>query len=428
MKISPARIAAFDVLLRIERDAALSSVLLPQVEIALNEKDRGLCHELVLGVLRRKLYLDQLIENLSLGKRLDREVAIALRIGLFQLIFLDRVPAHAAIGDSVELVARARKTSAKGFVNAILRSFERERPVLPFSNEIERISIEESHPRWLVEKWVEQFGSETAAAISKANNKTPDVAFRLVGNVKELSKQLEEHGEVRRSEFVPNCYLASRSTAALRDLAADGQIYFQDEGSQLVAHSVIQIAGRRILDLCAAPGGKTTMISNHTRSIVVAGDISFRRLERLRDTCASQHANALIVQLDGNERLPFEPGSFDTVFIDAPCSGTGTIRHNPEIRYSVTENDVAELSAKQLRILKNASELVAPGGSLFYSTCSLEVDENETVANAFMAAMNRFDVQSPRVNERFLTSDGFARTFPHRDDMDGFFIAVFRRV
>jgi 16S rRNA (cytosine967-C5)-methyltransferase len=427
MKISPARKAAFDVLLRIERDKAFSSVLLPQYEADLIDKDRGLCHEIVLGVLRRRLYLDKFIDLLSNERKIDVEVRNTLRIGLFQIIFLGRIPAHSAINDSVELAARAKKTSAKGFVNALLRTFVRERLTLSFDGEIEQISTEESHPRWLVDRWVGQFGLDFAATTCKANNAAPIVAFRPAKNTSEELDGLEKIGEIRRSDFVENCFVAERSTFALRELAADGAIYLQDEGSQLVARSVIDIARGRILDVCAAPGGKTSMIDRGTNGTVIAGDIHFSRVERLRDTCRKQSANVPVLQLDAERPLPFAQESFDTVFVDAPCSGTGTIRHNPEIRYFLQEEDIAELSAKQLRILKNASDLVTPGGILVYSTCSLERDENENVVQAFLEQRKAFTVEPPKIDERFHTPDGFARTFPYRDQMDGFFIAAFRR-
>jgi 16S rRNA (cytosine967-C5)-methyltransferase len=427
MTISPARTAAFDVLLRIERDAALSSVLLPRFEANLNSKDRALCHELVLGTLRRKLYLDRLIEELARGKKIDLEVAIALRSGLYQLVYLDRVPAHSAINESVELVARAKKSSAKGFVNAILRSFQRRAPELIFESNVEQISFEESHPRWLVKRWIDQFGFENAYEICKANNATPESAFRIVRQSEAVSAIVNEIQSITKSHFVPNCYLTNSVYPELLDLAARGAIYFQDEGSQLVAQSVIAVAGNRILDLCAAPGGKTTMIATGIEGNVFAGDIHFGRARRLQETIDMHNARVPVIQLDATDGLPFEPRSFDTVFVDAPCSGTGTIRHNPELRYSIKENDIAQLSDKQLRILANASEFVASRGTLIYSTCSLETEENESVANAFLEANDAFAKVRPKVAECFLTADEYARTFPHRDGMDGFFIAAFRR-
>ena len=430
MKVSPARAAAFDAVLRIETEDAFSSIILPLVEANLSSNDRSLCHEITLGVLRRKLYLDHLIDELSNGRKLDAEVRVALRIGLFQMLFLDRVPAHSAINESVELVLRARKSSAKGFVNALLRNFQRE-PIDPkYSDTVEEISVSTSHPRWLVERWISRFGIDETRALCESNNRTPILSFRLVGNETEKSetlRELEPNPNLRRSEFVDGCF-ASRIDGDLLKLAEAGRTYFQDEGSQLVANAVRAEGGSQILDVCAAPGGKTTMIASATNTSVVAGDIRGSRVQRLRDLCEKQKAaNVSIVQYDAESSLPFDEASFDSVFVDAPCSGTGTIRHNPEIRYSLASSDLEELSDKQLRILRNASEMVKPGGTLIYSTCSLETEENEAVCERFLREGLGLEPEPPKVPSRFITSKGFARTVPQRDDMDGFFIAVFRQ-
>ena len=431
MKISPARTAAFDVLFRIETEKAFSSALLPVFEDKLAANDRGLCHEIALGVLRRKLYLDRLIDELSKGRKLDVEVRIALQIGLFQMIFLDRIPPHSAINESVELVSRAKKTSAKSFVNALLRSYQR-RPHEPtFVDEVDKISISTSHPRSLVERWISQFGLDESRAICEVNNRPPALSLRLIGSEIERRETLAELAslkEMRQSEFVDGCFLAEKMSHDLASLSDRNRVYFQDEGSQFVANAVVAERGFRILDVCAAPGGKTTMIASSGDKSVVAGDIHFTRVQYLRETCAKHEAASVsVVQYDAETMIPFEPASFDTVFVDAPCSGTGTIRHNPEIRYSIGPADILQLSSKQLRILKNASELVKPGGRLIYSTCSLESEENEAVCDRFLQERGDFDLIAPKVPSRFLASTGFARTFPHRDELDGFFIAVFRR-
>ena len=430
MKISPARAAAFDVLCRIETENAFSSALLPVFEETLAANDRGLCHEITLGVLRRKLFLDRLIDDLSKGRKLDAEVRIALQIGLFQMIFLDRIPPHSAINESVELVARAKKISAKSFVNALLRSYQRNAVEPTFEDEIDKISISTSHPRWLVERWINQFGFGEASALCEANNCPPALSFRLVGSDRERQETLADLASLdglRPSKLVEGCFAVEKMSEKLASLSDRNRIYFQDEGSQFVANAVVAEGGSRILDVCAAPGGKTTMIASSGDKNVVAGDIHFSRAQRLRETCGKHWmAGVSVVQYDAENMIPFEPSSFDTVFVDAPCSGTGTIRHNPEIRYSTEPDDIHQLSSKQLRILKNASELVKPGGRLIYSTCSLESEENEAVCDRFLREPLGFELTVPKVPPRFLTSAGFARTFPHRDDLDGFFIAVFR--
>ena len=431
MKVSPARSAAFDALLRIETENAFSSVVLPIVEAKLPLNDRSLCHEITLGVLRRRIYLDRIIDDLAERRKLDVGVRIALRMGLFQIIFLDRVPAHSAINESVELVSHAKKRSAKSFVNALLRSYQRAPLVPAYKDDVEKLSVSTSHPRWLVDRWIAHFGIDETLELCEANNRPPALSFRLVGRDSDWQETLGEvttMDGLRRSDFVDGCFLAPRMDETLARLSAVNRIYFQDEGSQLVADAVIAEGGSRILDVCAAPGGKTTMIASSAETTVVAGDILSSRVERLRETTVSQGAdNVSITQYDAEINLPFEPRSFDTVFVDAPCSGTGTIRHNPEIRYSIGPHDISELSGKQLEILKNASELVKTGGKLIYSTCSLESEENEAVCEQFLQERPVFGSVAPKVSVRLLTSDKVARTFPHRDNMDGFFIAAFGR-
>jgi 16S rRNA (cytosine967-C5)-methyltransferase len=428
MKISPARVAAFEILQRIETERSFSSVLLPHYEEGLGSKDRGLCHELVLGVLRRQLYLDRLIEHFAGLRKVDTAIRTSLRLGMYQLLFLDKVPAYSAINESVNLVMRAKKTSAKGFVNAILRRVSEGTPTFEYKDDVERISIETSHPRWLIEKWTANFGAVEAGEIAAANNVIPRVSFRFTGSGDHPSGT-----DFEKSEFVDGCWLAPSIDENLRSLSDVGEIYFQDEASQLVAQTVERDFGRRFLDVCAAPGGKTTQIARGLRgpaveSMIVAGDLYRQRVHLLRATCQRQgvgHVN--VVQYDAETALPFADASFDTVLVDSPCSGTGTIRHNPEIRYFITPESPMELSVKQLAILKSASKVVQPGGRLIYSTCSLQIEENEDVCRRFLAEAENFQLEIPRVPERFLNAEGFARTFPHRDAMDGFFIAEFRR-
>ncbi|MCY7346100.1 MAG: hypothetical protein LH614_07740, partial [Pyrinomonadaceae bacterium] len=254
MNISPARIAAFEILTKIETEKAFSSVLLPFYEEKLEAKDRALCHHLTLGVLRRQLYLDRIIEQLTNGKKLDAAIKIILRLGLYQLIYLDKVPAHAVINDAVNLAVKAKKISAKGLVNAILRRFTREEVKLTFKDEIERMAVESSHPRWLIEKWIRQFGFTETEKLAGENNETPASVFRLtsksVENTVEILKKLDL--EIIESEIVQGACKVSNSNEMLRVYAAEGKIYFQDEGSQLVAQTVRLKAGESFLDVCAA--------------------------------------------------------------------------------------------------------------------------------------------------------------------------------
>ncbi|MGI8641669.1 MAG: 16S rRNA (cytosine(967)-C(5))-methyltransferase RsmB [Pyrinomonadaceae bacterium] len=435
MKLSPARIAAFEILLKIEKEKAFSSALLPLYEENLEAKDRALCHELTLGILRRQIYLDKIIETLSNNKKIDLAVRIALRLGIYQLLFLDKIPDYSAINESVNLVQFAKKTSAKGFVNAVLRRVLREKIEPAFTDEIERVSVESSSPRWLIEHWIKQFGFEETEKLAKANNETPQMVFRLTAKSDEQTLEiLNKIGlEITESEFVPNAFHVSKSNEILFAYAQEGKIYFQEESSQLVGQTVNLRNGESFLDVCAAPGSKTTLINSRFKikdsKLFVAGDFYGHRIKTLRETCFQQGAkNVNILAYNALNSLPFADESFDVVLVDAPCSGTGTIRHNPEIRYFLTENDFAELAVKQLKILNNASKVVKSGGRLIYSTCSLEKQENEAVCENFLNQTVNFKRILPKLPERFLTAEGFARTFPNRDKMDGFFIAVFGKI
>lgn len=416
VKVSPARISAYEILLKIEKEKSFSSVLLPIYEENLEAKDRALCHELTLGILRRQIYLDKVIEYFA-TKKLDLEIRIILRLGLYQLLFLDKIPEYSAINESVNLAVFAKKTSAKGFINAILRRFLREKPVLEFSSEIEKISVETSHPSWLIEKWIRQFGIEETQKLAEANNETPNIDYRQTALTSE--KTLASLDELSRRE--------------LFDLAEKGEIYFQDKASQLVGKIVDLQPNESFLDVCAAPASKLTQLavlraksSNPAKSeVFIGGDLHLQRVKLMRKNARKQGLRDLsFLQYDAENSLPFAEDSFDVVLLDAPCSGTGTIRHNPEIRYSLTEKDFAELSQKQLKILNNASKLLKHGGRLIYSTCSLETEENEKVIENFLANNSEFSKMD--VTD-FLTESGFSRTFPQRDKMDGFFIAKLKK-
>lgn len=447
MKISPARIAAFEILVKIETERAFSSVLLPIYEEKLETKDRALCHEITLGTLRRQIYLDRVIEKLTNGRKLDSAVKIILRSGLYQLNFLDKIPAHAVLNDAVNLTQRAKKISAKSFVNAVLRRFTREKIEPNFADEIDRVAVETSHPRWLIEKWIERFGFSETEKLTRANNETPPAVFRLTNKSNEQTVEILSKlgAEIIASKIVENAWRVTSFNQMLRLYADEGKIYFQDEGSQLVARSTDLKAGESFLDVCAAPGSKVTQITNYESQItnsesaiqnpkskirnrIVAGDFYESRAKILRANCRRQAADSVeILRYDAEKDLPFAGESFDVVLVDAPCSGTGTIRHNPEIRYFLDENDFGELSRKQLRILKGASKVLKKNGRLIYSTCSLETEENEAVADGFLQENANFLKVSPRVSERFRTQENYARTFPQRDDTDGFFIAAFEK-
>ena len=428
MKISPARTAAFDVLLKIFRDGGYSSILLPVAEAHLSERDSSLCHELVMGVLRNRLSLDAAIDRFSGSKPLDLEVRVACELGLYQLQHLEKIPTYSGVNESVALVQRAKKTSAKGFVNALLRRAGQTANQEEYTDDIERISIRTSHPRWLIEKWEIDGGIEGAERLAAANNVRPRSAFRLTAKGIRSGQQPRDDWE--GSRFVPGCYLTDRTSPELRELSENGLIYFQDEGSQLVGSLIDLEPGSKFLDVTAAPGSKTTMIAARAASetMVVAGDIRQSRVRILKANCIQQGVEAVnIARYNAEIALPFADGEFDVVLVDAPCSGTGTIRSNPEIRYFLKPGDFEELHNKQLAILRNASKVVRGGGRLIYSTCSLEPEENEHVISKFLSDANDFVVSPLPVPGEMITEAGFLRTSPAEHGMDGFFAAILDR-
>lgn len=432
--VSPARLTAFEILQRVE-DGAYSSILLANVD--LKQDDRALCHELVLGVLRRRIRLDALIEHYASRKaeKLDSPVLQALRLGLYQLRFLTRIPESAAVNESVNLVHRARLRSATGFVNAALRRAIREKDFDPSSlakNEFERIAVRTSHPVWLVEKWTNDFGIEETEKLASANNEAAPIAFRLTNKSEENLIDVIRNSNINltASEIAPNAWRVDKTNVLLQKLSNEGKIYFQDEASQLVAHVLDAQPNEKILDLCAAPGSKTTHIAALQLQLkrIVACDIHEHRLSIVEEIAKKTGVEKLeLRQLDATESLPFEDEEFDRVLVDAPCSGTGTLRRNPEIRYRITTRDFSKLAEKQERILVNAARTVRKKGRLVYSTCSIEKEENEKVVENFLRNQQLFELITPKVDGKLLNENKTMRTFPQVQGTDGFFIAVFER-
>ena len=436
--VSPARLAAFEILRRVD-EGAYASVLLAATDDQLSSVDRSLCHELVMGVLRRKLWLDRLIELFAARKveQLDPAVVIALRLGLYQLRFLSRVPASAAVNESVNLVYRARVGSAASFVNAVLRRSTREPeadPVNDSDDAIDRLAITTSHPRWLLERWTSAFGWEETEAFANANNEPAPLAFRVVTNradEAEVCERLRQFGaDLVSSKVAAGAWRVTGGGSLLQEFAATGRIYLQDEASQLVANLLDVRPGQNILDLCAAPGSKTTHIANltHDQAFIVAGDLHAHRLSTVAASARAQELKSIhCVVLDGLQGLPLGKNVFDCVLLDAPCSGTGTLRRNPEIRWRISAADIQDLSQRQTQLLFNAARAVKPGGRLVYSTCSVEPEENETVVQTFLENCKNFKPAKLEVVPSLLTPSGAVRTWPQREGTDGFFICALER-
>ncbi len=348
--ISPARQAAFDVLRKVQQGGYASDLLLER-SAQLDSRDAGLASQIVFGALRYQAQLDFLIARHA-NRRLDPEVRIALRMGIYQLRYLDRIPPHAAVSESVELVKRAHKASAAGLVNAVLRNIGREPVSWPDR------ATELSLPAWLLERWDRQFGREIADNIAAA--------------------------------FLEPAETHTSATGRIQDIGAQSVVAFLDLRP-----------GQTFLDLCAAPGNKTAQaIRAGVRAI--ACDRHLHRLKPMRAL------GCPLVALDGTQPLPFR-ANFDRILVDAPCSGTGTLGRNPEIKWRLEPGDLIELHAKQVALVRRAMEHLCPGGRLVYSTCSLEKEENDDVIQEIGGAWQT------------------TQRLPGIDPGDGFFIAVYSR-
>jgi 16S rRNA (cytosine967-C5)-methyltransferase len=438
MTTSPARRAAFQILRRVELEGAYASVLLAGLDREMREDDRALCHELVFGVLRRQLWLDRALEHFakrSLDK-IDLPVKLALRLGLYQVRFLSRIPPSAAVNESVNLVRAAGLRSAASFANAVLRQATREPDYDPASaveGAAEKLAIETSHPLWLIERWTSAFGFAETAALGRANNEPAPVAFRFTSrrkDARQIIEELESKGaQVSPSKIAPDAWRIDGAGSTVRELTRDGLIYLQDEASQLVAHLLGAQPGDRVLDVCAAPGSKTTHLAALApQSLIIAGDLHEHRLRTLRELAKQQGTdNIASVACDARQRLPFVEASFDRVLVDAPCSGTGTLRRHPEIRWRLNAAEIAELSSKQSSILSNAAAMVRSGGRLIYSTCALEPEEDEMVVERFAKEHEEFAKVRLAAANDLQTETGAIRSWPHRHGTDGFFVAAFQR-
>ncbi len=459
MTISPARIIAFDTLLGVEtQDAFADESLRAALAETVSAADAGLATELTMGVLRWQRLLDFLIDrNLTKkSKTLDGEVRIALRMGIYQLHFLERVPPHAAVNESVELVKKSRKRSAAPLVNAVLRKAAKEKVSgatpgekiaallskdLPLA---EFLGIQQSHPTWLVERWLRALGEERTRALLAANNRVPAIsAFVLDPRHREDAKaSLEKAGcTVKPGLLLRDAWTLHGGNPAASEAVKESWIAIQDEASQAVAQLVSAVPGNTILDLCAAPGGKTLLLSLAAgpQGHVVAAELHSHRARAMAERFERAGVrNVEVTTLDGAQPLPFEQ-PFDRILVDAPCSGTGTLARHPEIRWRLRAEDLADLHARQVGLLRNALPGLAADGRLVYSTCSLEPEENELVVNQVLnASENKFHLvadpgtiesvlREPAQAENLISPEGFLRTFPPEHGTDGFFAAVIER-
>jgi 16S rRNA (cytosine967-C5)-methyltransferase len=434
MPVSPARRLAYRILCRIESGSEFAADLLRTASPSLSEADRHLATELVLGVIRRRAQLDEVLTRVSsrpLGY-FDPEVVTILRLALYQICFLARIPKSAAVNEAVEMTRAARKGSAAGLVNAVLRKCERATP-----GETDRQAARLALPDWLRKRWEQNYGVDAALDLARRTLETPATIARVVtADAVRMRDELQAAGvRTRPAAYAAGALVVESGNIARSEAWLAARIVIQEEASQLVGSLVRPQPGQRVLDLCAAPGMKAAQIAAELqRGTLVLCDRSERRLRSMNlAQLMPPGVRWAIVQLDAALPLPFATG-FDAILLDAPCSGTGTLGRNPEIKWRLQPEDIARLAAAQIRMLRNGLESLAPQGRLVYATCSLEPDENEQVVESVLAGRPEFAIlpQGRLVEEwphlsQFFDEHGYFRARPDLHGTGGFFAALIER-
>ncbi|MBV9772703.1 MAG: 16S rRNA (cytosine(967)-C(5))-methyltransferase RsmB [Gemmatimonadetes bacterium] len=431
--VTPSRLAALDVL-RDVRDGDLADRALDHALDRLPERERGWTQELVYGTFRLRGRLDYLLDSLVRGRieSLDPEVLDVLRLGAYQLMEMDSVPPYAAVSQSVELAREAGEGRASGMVNGVLQSLRRRGGEIRFPDR-ERdpmgyLSTWHSHPRWLVERWVGLWGVDDTEALLEADNRRPELYLRTLGvGTDEARERLAAAGiEAEPVPLSPDSLRILPPAGAGEALAAVPATV-QDPAASLVVRYAAVPGGARVVDLCAAPGGKALGMAERA-GYVAAADLSPGRLRRVRQNAARVGERGRVGAVVADGRFPpFRDA--DVVLLDAPCTGTGTLRRHPDGRWRVQPGDLAALEALQRELLEAAAGVVRPGGWLVYSTCSLEPEENARQVDAFLDAHPEFVLDPPEgaVDASLLDPRGMLVVLPQHSGVDGSFAARMRR-
>lgn len=444
-----AREVALDVLCRVEQDRSYSNLLLNQTlqKYSLERADAALATEIVYGTIQRLNTIDFLLGRfVEKGmNKLQPWVRSLLRLSFYQLHYLDRIPAHAAVSEAVNIAKRKGHARLAGMVNAVLRNALRhkERLVIPGDlPPVKRIALTHSHPEWLVARWFEQYGLAVTEQICAANNTVPQTSVRantLRHSRDELVELMRQDGlETAASPLAPaGIIVRGAGNMAHTRWYRDGELTIQDESSMLVAEIAAPRPGMRVLDCCAAPGGKTTHLAEKMgdRGEIWAADLHEHKVRLIEEQARRLGLGSIRTLVSDARRLPerLKAESFDCILLDAPCSGFGVIRRKPELKWSKEERDIAEIGALQRDILSSVHTLLKPGGTLVYSTCTIEREENEAVVESFLRKHPEFEPdraawpQLPSAIGEALRERGMVQILPHQYASDGFFIAKLRK-
>jgi 16S rRNA (cytosine967-C5)-methyltransferase len=433
------RDAAFSILWAVENKQAYSNLLLNQTiqSYGIADKNKGLLTEITYGTLQHQMTLDYYLEPYLKGK-IEPWVKTLLRLSLYQIVYLDRIPSHAVVHEAVEIAKRRGHGGVASVVNGVLRSIQRNgvRSFNEISNPIEKISIETSHPAWMIKRWSEQFGMEKAREMALENNKIPAQTVRVNtvrATVEEVIEMLESEGlEAVPSSIIPECLVVTNGQPARTAAFEKGFITIQDESSMLPTYALQLKPGMKVLDMCAAPGGKTTHIAEkmENQGSLFAMDLHQHKVKLIEEN-ASRLGHTIIETAVGDSKESAEKfGSeqFDRILVDAPCSGLGVIKRKPDIKYTKKEEDFARLQDIQFALLDQAAQLLKKDGIVVYSTCTVDTVENRGTAERFLKEhpeMEKIQVSLPEALGKKNT--GFVQVFPQDFGSDGFFIAAFRK-
>ncbi|MGO4887831.1 16S rRNA (cytosine(967)-C(5))-methyltransferase RsmB [Anaerobacillus sp. MEB173] len=444
MKKENVREVALHILLQIEKNQAYSNLLLNQTiqKAGLKDKDVGLLTELVYGTIQRRDTIDYYLSPfVKKGlDRLEQWVLVLLRLSLYQIVYLDRVPERAAIHEAVEIAKKKGHRGISGMVNGILRSIQREG--LPLIEEIKdpinRLAIETSHPEWMIRRWCEQFGENETKKMCEMNLTPPSVTARVnrtKASVEQVMKMLQDEGLIVESgDLSEDAIKITKGSLPKTKAYEQGFVTIQDESSMLVARALSPKGNVKVLDSCAAPGGKTTHIAEllEGQGMVHSLDLHDHKVKLI-----SQQAKRLRLEnihtkaLDARKALDyFSKESFDYILVDAPCSGLGVIRRKPDVKWAKKEDDFVKIASIQQNILASVAPLLKPGGRLVYSTCTIDSIENEEVVEKFLADHPSFSLDKTleerlpkRIDKYCKPESGMILLLPHYFGTDGFFIA-----
>jgi 16S rRNA (cytosine967-C5)-methyltransferase len=437
------REVALDILLQIEKNQAYSNLLLNQSikREKLNEKDVGLLTEIVYGTIQRKNTIDYFLSHFVNGglKKLDNWVLVLLRLSLYQIIYLDRVPERAIVHEAVELAKKKGHKGISSMVNGTLRSILREGvPTIDkVKNPIEQMALKWSHPIWLIERWLEQFGPEKTRSICEINSTPPSVTARVnrlkATTLHGVIEKLAEEGVVAEvGDLSSDAIKIIKGSLPNTTLYKDGWLTIQDESSMLVARALDPLPGMKLLDSCAAPGGKTTHLAErmNNEGSILALDLHEHKVKLIDEQAKRLNLSIIETRVTDSRKASnsFEKESFDSILVDAPCTGLGVIRRKPDIKWQKREEDIEKITFIQKDILISVASLLKQGGRMVYSTCTIDSMENEEVVNDFLKENPNFKLDKTlieRIPQKLhgMCKEGMVQILPSDFSTDGFFIA-----